>query len=390
MCTLFNLGCKLNQYEGYCLQKVLTNEAPVVIVNTCCVTAQAEQKSRKKFHRVLKHYPDKKVVVTGCACILHPEDYVQAHRIIDPVERTHLIANIFPKPPRSRYFLKIQDGCTEPCTYCIVSIIRNHLFSRPIADIIDEIRWAHKHAYKEVVMVGANIGLYGADTGTSLSQLLSELKTIHDLPRIRLSSIEPRFITRSMIDIMKDLPLCRHFHIPIQSGDDEVLSEMGRAYRNRELRERIHLLANVFPDCAIGCDIIVGFPGEGDDNFQNTGKLIDDLPITHVHVFPYSPRPQTRAFRLGDPISLQMKKARLWDLKRRVVKKNLQFRQRLIGHDLEVIIVQSAPVCIGLSDNYIQLELDRSLDQGKLAKARVVKVESSRTYGTVIRAEHSV
>lgn len=387
MCILFNLGCKLNQYEGYCLQKKLSTHHDVVIVNTCCVTAEAARKSRKKFHRALRLYPDHKVVATGCACALHPEDYTRAHQIIDTHERNHLIQDVLPEPPRSRYFLKIQDGCTEPCTYCIVSVIRNRLWSKPIARIIAEIAWARAHAFNEIVLVGANIGLYGTDIHSSLAHLLHELAGICDLPRLRLSSIEPRFISDDLIMAMENLPMCRHFHVPVQSGDDKVLARMGRTYTNHDLRERINALVQVFPDAAIGVDVIVGFPDEDDICFSDTKNLMNDLPITHAHVFPYSPRPGTAAFEYGDPVSYGVKKRRLWELKRLVAEKNLRFRQNLVGHDVEVIVIRTSPVGIGLTGNYVPVELDRSLTQGSRAHAHVIGVEHDRTYGTIIESE---
>ncbi|MBN2620303.1 radical SAM protein, partial [candidate division WOR-3 bacterium] len=366
MCILFNLGCKLNQYEGYCLQKKLSTHHNIVIVNTCCVTAEAAQKSRKKFHRAVRLYPGHKVIATGCACTLYPEEYAQAHQVMGTIERNRFIAGIYPEQPRSRYFLKIQDGCTEPCTYCIVSVIRHQLSSTPVARIKDEIAWARAHDFREIVLVGANIGLYGAENGNSLAGLLFELQKIHELPRIRLSSIEPRFISDDVLAAMQSLPMCRHFHVPVQSGDDKVLARMGRTYTNHDLRERINALARVFPDAAIGVDVIVGFPDEDDICFSDTKNLMNDLPITHAHVFPYSPRPGTAAFEYGDPVSYGEKKRRLWELKRLVAEKNLRFRQNLVGHDVEVIVVQSTPVCIGLTDNYVRIELDRSFAKGTL------------------------
>lgn len=383
MCTLFNIGCKLNQYEGYCLQKKFAKDASIFIVNTCCVTEQAAQKSRKKFHQVLKKYPSSTVVVTGCACVLHPDEYAQAHQIIGAPERSRLIENIFPLPPRSRYFLKIQDGCTEPCTYCIVSIIRKTLSSKPIDRIIDEVAWAQKNAYHEIVLVGANIGLYGMDSGKSLERLLAKLTTVKQLPRIRLSSIEPRFITTSLITVMKDLPVCRHFHVPIQSGDDTILSNMGRPYMNRDLRKRINELAHSFSDAAIGIDVIVGFPGEDNGRFLNTQNLIRDLPITHAHVFPYSPRPGTKVYNQGNPVPPQKKKERLWILKHLVADKNLQFRQHIIGREFETIVVRSKPKCIGLTDNYVSVELDHSLGRGTVAQVKIVMADPSLTKGII-------
>jgi threonylcarbamoyladenosine tRNA methylthiotransferase MtaB len=278
----------------------------------------------------------------------------------------------------------IQDGCTEPCTYCIVSVIRNKLYSKPFEHIIEEIQWARRNGFNEIVLVGANIGLYGMDIGSSLGGLFDKLQSLNNLPRIRVSSIEPRFITGDLINAMRSLPLCRHFHIPIQSGDDNVLVHMGRAYTNNDLRKCIGALSAAFPGAAIGLDVIVGFPYEDEASFMVTRQLIDDLPITHIHVFRYSPRPRTRAYALGDPIADSEKRARLRDLKLMVSKKYLGFCQQLVGQTAEVIIVQTEPVCMGLTDNYVRLKLDRYLPQGMILHARIDHLEDMHMCGTII------
>jgi threonylcarbamoyladenosine tRNA methylthiotransferase MtaB len=389
LCSLINLGCKLNQYEGYCLQKHLDDDNTIV-VNTCCVTAQATQTSRKKFRRALREHPNHKVIATGCACKLYPEEYKTAHGIISLEERDRIISDVFPLPSRSRYFLKIQDGCIESCTYCIVCVIRNHLSSKSVDRILSEVDWARSHAYREIVLVGANIGLYGIDRSESLLHLLRELQNVRDLPRIRLSSIEPRFISGELISTMQGLPLCRHFHVPIQSGDDTILGKMGRTYTRGELHGNITKLAKAFSGTAIGIDVIVGFPGEDNERFQHTKQLVDDLPITHAHIFPYSPRPHTHAYKLGDPVSAAEKKVRLHELRRLVVSKNFVFRQSLLGQMVEVIIIQSYPKCVGLSDTYIRVELDRTLPKGTIAQATITGVTLSHTRGALVQTRSSV
>lgn len=384
MAILFNLGCKLNQYEGFCLQKYFSDREDVVIVNTCCVTKEAEVKSFRKFRQIIKQFSKSKVIATGCVCRLHPEKFNKAFRALDNMARNDLIKNILPAPNKSRYFLKIQDGCNESCAFCIVSKVRDKIESKSVSEIKKEIAWAKSLGFKEIVLVGANIGLYGIDNNSSLIDLLKNLQRVPDLPRIRLSSIEPRFINTEIINTLNDLPICRHFHVPIQSADDRILATMARTYGVSELARSIELLHKNFSDVAIGADIIVGFPGEGSSEFQHTYNFIKTQPFTHLHVFPYSPRPETSAYRLGDPVQYQEKKKRLWHLKELIKEKNYEFRRRLIGKIFEVIIEESNNSISGLTDNYIRVKVANDFKERELIKVKIDEVTKEETSGSVI------
>ncbi len=383
MHKIVNIGCKLNQYEGFCLVKKYADTQNLVIVNTCCVTKEAETKSLRKFRSAQRQYPDHKIIATGCACRLAPEKYSAADEVIDNVKRNDLIRSIFPEPARSRYFLKIQDGCNRQCSFCIVAKLRDNVESKSMARIISEIAWAVSHEYQEIVIVGANIGLYGFDKGERLVDLLRELSKISDLPRIRLSSLEPRFLNEELIKCLKDLPFCRHFHIPVQSADNNILEKMNRQYNRQYLEKMMSMITNRIDDCAIGADIIVGFPGETTAKFLNTSKFIQTQPFTHLHIFPYSPRPLTSAYSLGDPVARETKRRRLWELKHLVKEKNRKFREKLIGKTFDVVIEGTDRLKKGLTDNYIRVVIEKT-NRVKRTNVRVTSVTDDETFGAEV------
>lgn len=384
MQKLINLGCKLNQYEGYCLLEIFSDVADLVIVNTCCVTQEAELTSHKKFRQVLRNFPNATVVATGCACRIDPEKYAKATYVIDNVDRNTTIKHVMPRPDRARYFLKIQDGCDMKCSYCIVAKVRSRVESRPVAEIEHEVNWAISLGYREIVLVGANIGLYGKDTSTSLDELLLALYEIPQCPRIRLSSIEPFFITPSLIHTMKRTSACRHFHIPIQSADDKILEGMNRSYGTKYLKDVIRLISENFADVAIGADIIVGFPGEGEQEFTNTYRFVAESPFTHLHIFPYSPRHGTAAFELGDPIPKAEKKNRLWRLKELIKEKNFLFRKQLLNKKFQVAVEYKDEQCLGLTDNYIKVNMDGQIPANALVDVTIDDVTEEVTHATPV------
>ena len=305
-----------------------------------------------------------------------------ADQVIDNVQRNELIKGVFPRPEKSRYFLKIQDGCNETCSYCIVAKLREKVESKPIKDIIEEIEWAVSWGYQEVVLVGANIGLYGSDVGQELIDLLKALSKISDLPRLRLSSLEPKFVSEDLIRCLKDLPFCRHFHLPIQSADNRILIAMKRHYDIVYLNKAASLITRNFNDVALGADIIVGFPGEMENEFENTYKFIERQPFTHLHIFPYSPRPLTSAYILGDPVDRKTKRQRLWRLKDLIKNKNHEFRRRLLGKSFGVIVEKGGHEKQGLTDNYIRVYINGECDD-TLVSVRISRVTIDKTFGII-------
>jgi threonylcarbamoyladenosine tRNA methylthiotransferase MtaB len=383
LAVLYNLGCKLNQYEGYCLREKYAGDEDVIILNTCCVTREAEARSIRRFRYLARKFSEKKIIATGCTCRLLPHEFSNAHLIIDNVRRNDIIKGIFPLPDRSRFFVKIQDGCNGKCSYCVVPYVRDRIVSKPCARIREEIDWARKCGFNEIVLVGANIGLYGLDRGSSLTALARELGSVPDLPRIRLSSIEPTFITRGLVSALKDLPLCRHFHVPVQSADDEILRVMNRGYTRRDLAEKIDLLEMSFPGAGLGADVITGFPGEDNARYRNTYRFIQEHPFMHLHVFPYSPRPVTKAYGLGDPVSAAEKKKRLWELKGLIRDKNRAFRQSMLGKTYLVTVEKKKDRLYGLTDTYVRVLINEG-EEKELRAVRITEVSDRETAGVVM------
>lgn len=374
MAILINTGCKVNQYEGYCLEQRYARDEKVVIINTCCVTREAEIKSLKRLRQARRDYPDHRIVVTGCMCSLPGKRFGDKVEILTNEQRNREIATLLPARQRSRYFLKIQDGCIGQCSYCVVSRIRTVLYSKPIAVVKKEIEHARHLGYNEIVLVGANIGLYGAESGGSLVSLLREIERIRDLPRIRLSSLEPSYVTRELHQALKALPFCRHFHIPIQSACDSILRGMARPYTRQDLQRLVDIIVHDYADVCLAADVIVGFPGEDEKAFLDTAAFIQGNPFVHIHVFPYSPRPITPAYKLGDPIGFREKKNRLWKLRNIIRDKNHDFRQRLVGQVCDVIIEKHKGVLTGLTDHYIRVLFEPLPDKAKEKELRLVRM----------------
>jgi threonylcarbamoyladenosine tRNA methylthiotransferase MtaB len=263
---------------------------------------------------------------------------------------------------RTRGFLKIQDGCDNRCSYCIVPLARGGSKSVAARDVIREFELLVQAGCPEVVLSGIHIGTYGTDIGpgTTLTELLRRLIALRGDARIRLSSIEPGEITRELIDFLGN-GLCRHLHIPLQSGDDAILASMRRNYTSGFCLALLENIAQQVPGIALGADVMVGFPGEGEKEFQNTLRLIERSPLTHLHVFSYSPRPGTPAADMKEQIPEEVKKGRSEALRNLGRQKNLQFRRMHEGSLLDVIVEDKldarAGLLTGLTDNYIRVHI---------------------------------
>ncbi len=348
--SITTLGCKTNQFESEAiLDKFIKHgyilcdqdEHPdIVVINTCCVTNRAEYKSRYAIRRALKSIsPGGKVVVTGCYVNKgssffdkKPKNLLlftntQKQNIFNQIEGIEHGTNTdFMELSTDSYHLhtrvpvKVQDGCNFFCAYCILPFVRGKPVSRPIRSIIEQINSLAENGVKEVILTGINLGLYGYNKENfGLLYLLKEIvKT--EIIQIRLSSIEPMFFNDKMIDFLaSQKKICHHFHIPLQSGSDKVLAQMKRTYSTAEFKKIIHNVKTALPDVAIGCDVIVGFPGEIDEEFNKTYDFIDGLPVSYLHVFRFSPRKFTKAAEMD------------WNLNGTVSKKRMESLQKL-GH----------------------------------------------------------
>jgi threonylcarbamoyladenosine tRNA methylthiotransferase MtaB len=396
------LGCKLNQYDTAELQALLESrgfrtvpfEAPaqLYVINTCTVTARADQSDRQVIRRAAARNPDALVVVTGCYAQTNPAavaaipgvDVVLGTRDRDelPALLTGLrkrvrplvrVGDVFDERPLpvvplrkfapgyTRAFVKVQDGCQHRCSFCIVPLARGGSRSQPLPIVVEQVETLVAAGYGEIVLTGVDLGHYGWDLvpRLSLAALVRRLLEIAGLRRLRLSSILPAYFTPELIETIAAEPrVCRHLHVPLQSGADRLLRAMRRPYNVRLYRALIERLGATLPDLGLGTDVITGFPGEGAEEFADTEELLEALPFTYLHVFSYSDRRGTEATRLPiprvPPAEIRRRTARLRQLG---AARNLTFRQAQVGRELEVLVLEQRErgALVGLTDNYLEV-----------------------------------
>ena len=353
--SFITLGCKVNQYDSDAMRtlfikngyKVAESDTPadVYVVNTCSVTSIGDRKSRQMVRRIRRENPGAVIAVAGCYAQLAPEVFEKMgnvdvivgmqnrSRIVEYVEkaaRSNAVLNEVRDvmavkdfenltvdaegEVKTRAFIKVQEGCDNYCTFCIIPYARGRLKSRKQKDAIEEIKHLVDRGYREVVLTGIHLGNYGKDLhdGTSLSSLVNELLKIPDLLRIRLGSIESVELSEELIHLMNSEPrVCRHLHLPIQSGSDDVLRAMNRHYRLAEYKNLIADLRKRIPDLALTTDLIVGFPGETEENFKETLATLEELKFSAIHIFPYSQRTGTPAATYPNQVLPEIKKERV-------------------------------------------------------------------------------
>ena len=368
------LGCRLNQAESAGIAADFENAGyrvvpfgeacDLCIIHTCAITGRAEQKGLTYARNARQQAS--RVVVIGCAAAIGGEGFRQkcgADLWVGQDDKTALPLQIhkafgdeFPAPSadpeglhrlphfeNTRPLIKVQDGCAFRCTYCIVPDARGKPHSRPFNEIVDEIRKLGDAGFKEIVLTGANLGCYhdGPRELLDIIRAVEELDTIH---RIRLSSIEVTTTERAIVDHMAGpTKLCAYLHLPLQSGDDGVLKRMGRRYTTREYRALAEYATGKIPNLGLGTDIMTGFPGEDDAAFNNTLTLVDALPFSNLHVFPYSKRPGTPATTMPDQVATPVKKARAQQLMAMGQAKRESFARQFIGHNVEVLVESVTP-----------------------------------------------
>jgi threonylcarbamoyladenosine tRNA methylthiotransferase MtaB len=419
------LGCKINQYETDLMRRdVLSSgstlvpfdaEADVYVINTCSVTAKSDYQCRQAIRSAVRRGQGAKVVVTGCYAETRPDeikkipgvDLIIGNR--DKRRVGQFVNSLVPATcesscqapddvrtltvpgARTRGFLKIQDGCDNRCSYCIVPSARGGSRSVGPADVLQEFESLVHEGYPEIVLSGIHIGVYGLDLPprSDLTNLLKMLLAKRGTARVRLSSIEPREITDGIIELLGS-GLCRHLHIPLQSGDGSILKAMGRDYSPAFYLNLLRRIADRVPGVALGADVMVGFPGEGEREFRNTFRLIEGSPLTHLHVFSFSPRPGTPAAEMIGQVPETVKKERNEKLRELGNRKNLDFRKKFLGLELEVVLEGKADAvrgCLnGLTDNYIRVTITASSPDyaGRKVKVRIIDVSVNLTRGEVI------
>jgi threonylcarbamoyladenosine tRNA methylthiotransferase MtaB len=400
--TITTLGCKVNQYESDTMAQYLINSgwavkdnteiADVCIINTCAVTQKASMQSRQAVRQTIRNHPDARIIVTGCYAQINPDEIMQIqgvhdiighpdkHRIPEIILTTHhadrtcpvvICGEPFrehdfkqiPTTPlgrRTRAFLKIQDGCNTLCSYCIVPYARGRSRSLSPGQALEHIRRFQQAGYREVVLTGVHLGAYGWDLTppTNLFALLNRIQESSTIDRVRLSSIEPLELNDDIIKLVAESDrFCHHFHIPLQSGDDQILKQMNRPYTRSFFMEQVTKIHELIPDAAIGVDTLIGFPGETEAAFKNTYAAIAELPITYLHVFPFSSRAGTAASRYPQKVPALITKTRCTEMRNLGNAKKARFYQKFLGRKVEVLFEsrRNLPTGLlkGLTSNYV-------------------------------------
>ena len=397
---LLTFGCKVNQYEteivrtallrhGYC-EADEGNVADVVIVNTCTVTAESEAKCRKALRKLGSENPGARVVAMGCAAVHHPDamlridgvsqvitDKKQTLDLLRQLGIADLPTGIDSFGNRHRAFIKIQDGCQAGCAYCIIPKVRPTLHSRPIEEVLPEIQTLVRKGYREIVLTGIHLGHYGIDIDDQNVRLAELVRRAADLPevfRLRLSSLEAVEVSDELIDLMRRYPdrICPHLHLPMQSGSDAVLLRMKRRWLSEPFAQRCEDILSQFDRLALTTDIIVGFPGETDEQFDETCRMAERLRFSKIHVFRYSPREGTEAAVLPDRVPSSEQKRRAAVLSALADNFRSDFAASLVGCE-ETVLLETATS--GTCGRYLDVHLDQPSEPGTLVSVRIERSE---------------
>ena len=384
---IVNFGCRASQSEGAAIHAELTAnavpeadspfDAQVLVINSCTVTEEADREVRRLIRRVSRRSPSAEIIVTGCYAQRRPEELASMPGVRYVVGNSHkaMVGSLVRRIPdsqanlgraevfcsdvfsqgslsgpvfhgsagRTRVVVKVQDGCNATCAFCIIPKVRGASRSRLAIDVIDEVGELVVGGFREVVFSGIHLGSYGRDleSRSTLGALIRRtLQEVPDLERLRLSSIEPLEVTEEIIGLVADNPrIAPHLHVPLQSGSSPILQAMRRPYTAEYYARLVAGIRQAVPDAAIGADVMVGFPGETEEDFQRTYRLIEDSPLTYLHVFPYSPRPGTAAAEMQARVSDVVARSRGQQLRQLMAEKNLSFRRRLVGRQMPVLIL---------------------------------------------------
>ena len=437
--ALITLGCKVNQYDTQAMQEVMlrngysivgeNDPADVCIINTCTVTNAADQKARQVIRRTVRKNPEAEVLVTGCYAesdreaieaipgvslvfgnrekadlqkyleVVH-ESWQEKDRSpllqIEPIhhdavrEHANFSMSVSEAGKHTRALIKVQDGCSAFCSYCIIPHVRGRMTSRPLPDIVREAEQIAANGYKEIVITGVHLGAYGLDIGrqTTIADILEHIHPTEGIERIRFSSIEAMNFPPDLVDRMAALPKCMpHFHLPLQSGSDKVLRQMRRRYTRAEFSRLVEKLRSSFPDVGITTDVMVGFPGETDTDFEDSFQFVEEIGFNQLHVFRYSPRRGTPAADYPDHVPPHVSTERSQAMIALGKQLGEKFRQRLIGKTMNVLVENSREGrdghLAGFTENYLRVLMDAP----DSVVNRILPVKLTGLEGEFIRAE---
>lgn len=420
------LGCKLNYSETLTIQRDFenegyqitdfTNEADIYVINTCSVTQRANSTCRKKVRRALRRNPEAFVAVVGCYAQLKPDEIASIDgvdvvlgaknkfkllELFDDFEKraepmiknsdineTVDFHNAFSADDRTRAFLKIQDGCSYKCSYCTIPLARGKSRSPKIASVIQNAQQLVADGFKEIVLTGVNAGDFGRGRDENFFQLLQELEEVTGLERIRFSSVEPNLMHEEIIHFSSESNKIKpHFHMPLQSGCDDMLKLMRRRYMSDLYAERVALIKELMPDAAIGVDVITGHPGETEDRFKESFNFIDQLPVSYLHVFTFSERPNTHALNIEPKVQDSVRKKRTNRLRQLSRKKRYEFDTSFRGQIRPALfeIPKDDNIMFGWTDNYIRVAIPANPEyENKILDVKLgERTKEGYTIGTV-------
>ncbi len=410
-----NFGCRASQADGAALAAGLAarglssvsdfRQAEVVVLNTCTVTSTADEEVRQMIRRIHRQSPSARIVVTGCYAQRAPEEIAAMDGVALVAGNSHktkipelvfadyhgeiAVGDIFDQRDflsapvedaagdRTRPNLKIQDGCNHRCSFCIIPYVRGRSRSAPAESVISQVR-ALAEKYREVVLSGINLGRWGRDLPgrTRLVDLIRRILEETGVERLRLSSVEPMDLSDELLGLMAESDrIAKHVHAPLQSGCDAVLRRMRRKYRRRHYEDRIHTARSLMPDCAVGADVMTGFPGETDAEFAESLAFIDALPFTYLHVFTYSERPGTPAASMPQ-VPIEIRKERTRILRELASRKNLEFRRAMVGRVLSAVTLEEGTAA--LSENYLKITLAAPRPANRLIDVRIGGIAGDR------------
>lgn len=418
--SFHTLGCRLNMSEtGQIAQTFVEKgykvvpfgaESDVTFLNTCTVTDGADSSCRNLIRKAQKHSPEGKVVVAGCYAQMEA-DKIKKMKGVDLILGTNEKYKVFDylaeeeetqvkidntnefwgatttkADSHTRAFLKIQDGCNYVCSYCIIPFARGRSRTITVAKAVEEAKKLVADGFKEIVLTGVNIGEYESTSGERLEDLVRGVVEVEGLERLRMSSVEPNTITRELLEVLKNSGKYQdHFHIPLQSGSDAILKSMRRKYDVSFYKEVVSMVREYFPECSIGADVIVGYPGETEEQFMETYRLLKELPITHFHVFPYSKRKNTTAAKAADQIQADVKKDRVKTLIHLGEDKRREFAKNLVGTSGSVLFEREKDGFFeGYTSNYIRVAVKSDEDlQNQIRQVSLDELSGDKIFGAV-------
>lgn len=423
--NIITLGCKVNQYESEAVEEIFQargyekkqNNADIYVINTCTVTNMSDRKSRQMISRARRDNPEAVIAVMGCYSQVKPEEVaaiegvdvvlgsrnkeevvdlcenvLQNKKAIDKVlsfseTKTIEELEISNQEAMTRAYMKIQDGCNMYCSYCLIPYARGNIASRDMDSIKEEANRLAQNGYKEIVLTGIHVASYGKDlrNGTSLIDVIEEVAKTEGIERIRLSSMEPRHITRDFLERMKATgKTCDHFHLSLQSGSDDILRAMNRKYDTKIFKEKVDLIREVFPNAGLTTDIIVGFPTETEENHEETKDFVKEIKFAKTHLFKYSKRDGTKAASMKPEVDGNVKKERLKELEAIEEVNRLNFLKNQIGKTLSVLFESKSDMegyKSGYSTNYLRVNVKADIGDNEIRNVLITEIKNDELIG---------